>query len=171
MRFVARKCNRSSAVRRRRTSLRSVVRVFVVVEDALNGRNRNCRKSLRGPKACIASSLSLVEPIQTLDDGARIGLNRASRLTSSFEPSTSRQHAHQRIADQRYALDLRVVDHAAARIDFELLRRCSQRTMTAAHAAQVCRSHADKELVFPFGKTISSIGTLKCRDDYCRFLS
>ena len=124
-----------------------------------------------GPKACIASSLSLVEPIQTLDDGVRIGLNRARRLTSSFEPSTSRQHAHQRIADQRYALDLRVVDHAAARIDFELLRRCSQRTMTAADAAQVCRSHADKELVFPFGKTISSIGTLKCRDDYCRFLS
>jgi hypothetical protein len=70
-----------------------------------------------------------------------------------------------------YALDLRVVDHAAARVDFELLRRCSQRTMTAADAAKVCRSHADKELVFPFGKTISSIGTLKCRDDYCRFLS
>ena len=70
-----------------------------------------------------------------------------------------------------YALDLRVVEHAAARVDFELLRRCSRRTMTAADAAQVCRSHADKELVFPFGKTISSIGTLKCRDDYCRFLS
>lgn len=52
-----------------------------------------------GSKACIASSLSLVEPIQTLDDVARIGLNRARRLSSSFEPNTSRQHAHQRMAD------------------------------------------------------------------------
>lgn len=76
---------------------------------------RDCATESSESKACIGSGLSLVEPIQTLDDGARIGPNRARRLSSCFEPSTSRQHAHQRMADQRYALDLRVVDHAAAR--------------------------------------------------------
>ena len=51
MRFVARERDRSAVVHRGRTSLRNVVRVCSVVEDALNGRNPNCRMYQRGPRA------------------------------------------------------------------------------------------------------------------------